>query len=105
MRFRVTATMNEAGSRWNGATRAAVSDGEKALSEAGTGTTERQIHFLLARAYAKLGKKDVAAAHRRLFEQLPDDFTAMMLLLAAQSLYVGNNACAPCHAELFRNTV
>jgi hypothetical protein len=26
----------------------------------------------------------------------------MMLLLAVQSLYVGNNACAPCHAEIYR---
>ncbi len=26
----------------------------------------------------------------------------MMLLLAAQALYVGNNACAPCHAEIFQ---
>jgi hypothetical protein len=26
----------------------------------------------------------------------------MMLLLAAQALYVGNNACEPCHAEILR---
>jgi Flp pilus assembly protein TadD len=50
---------------------AAVANGETALGEPGTGTTDRQIHFLLARAYAKLGRKEEAAAHRRLFEQSP----------------------------------
>ena len=27
----------------------------------------------------------------------------MMMLLAVHALYVGNSACAPCHAELFRS--
>ena len=50
---------------------AAVADGERALGEPGTGTTDRQIHFLLARACAKAGRNEEAAAHRRQFEQLP----------------------------------
>jgi Flp pilus assembly protein TadD len=49
----------------------AVADGEKALGQPGKGTTDRQIQFLLARAYAKLGRSEDAAAHRKLFEQLP----------------------------------
>jgi Tfp pilus assembly protein PilF len=49
----------------------ATTEGEQALSVGGAGTTDRQIHFLLARAYAKLGKDDLARAHRKQFEASP----------------------------------
>jgi tetratricopeptide (TPR) repeat protein len=49
----------------------AAAEGEQALSVAGAGTTDRQIHFLLARAYAKLGKTDLAESHRKQFEASP----------------------------------
>lgn len=49
----------------------AAAHGEKALAAQGLGTTDRQIHFLLARAYAKLGNKDVAQQHLKKFEASP----------------------------------
>ncbi|MBI1897211.1 MAG: tetratricopeptide repeat protein [Acidobacteria bacterium] len=49
----------------------AAAHGEKALAAQGLGTTERQIHFLLARAYGKLGRKDLAEQHRQKFETSP----------------------------------
>ena len=50
---------------------AAASEGELALDAKGSGTTDRQIHFLLARAYGKLGEKDKAELHRKQFEASP----------------------------------
>ncbi len=49
----------------------AADHGEKALDAKGVGTTDRQIHFLLARAYSKLGKKDRADAHLKKFQSAP----------------------------------
>ena len=49
----------------------AAAEGEKALRAQGVGTTGRQIHFLLARSYSKLGKRDLAEAHREQFEASP----------------------------------
>jgi len=46
----------------------AAEEGEKALGIPGAGTLDRQIHFLLARAYAKLGKKELADAHLAKFK-------------------------------------
>ena len=50
---------------------AAVAEGELALAAKGNGTTDRQIHFLLARAYGKLGEKEKAELHRKEFEASP----------------------------------
>lgn len=41
----------------------AAAAGGRAIQLPGVGTTDRQIHFLLARAYRKLGKADLAEAH------------------------------------------
>ena len=49
----------------------AASEGERALAAKGNGTTDRQIHFLLARAYAKLGDTMKAGLHRKEFEASP----------------------------------
>ncbi len=49
----------------------AASHGEKALEAKGVGTTDRQIHFLLSRSYSKLGKDDLAGAHRKKFQSAP----------------------------------
>ncbi len=49
----------------------AAADGEKALANRGLGTTDRQIYFLLARAYGKLGKKDLAQVHLQKFQASP----------------------------------
>ena len=49
----------------------ASAHGEKALANQGPGTTDRQIHFLLARAYGKLGKKDLAQFHLQKFQASP----------------------------------
>jgi tetratricopeptide (TPR) repeat protein len=46
----------------------ATCEGEKALQSKSLGTTDRQIHFLLARAYARVGNRERAEAHRNLFE-------------------------------------
>lgn len=46
----------------------AADEGEKALAIPGIGTLDRQIHFLLARAYAKLGKRELSAAHLARFK-------------------------------------
>jgi tetratricopeptide (TPR) repeat protein len=48
----------------------AIEQGERALALAATGMHERQIHHLLARAYARAGDAERAAAHRRKFEQM-----------------------------------
>jgi tetratricopeptide (TPR) repeat protein len=50
---------------------AAAAEGEKALAAKGNGTTDRQIQFLLARAYAKLGNTAKANLHRKAFEASP----------------------------------
>ncbi|HYO84122.1 MAG TPA: tetratricopeptide repeat protein [Bryobacteraceae bacterium] len=46
----------------------AAAAGERALKLAGAGTTDRQIHFLLARCYRKLGKIELAEAHFARFQ-------------------------------------
>src|SRR5262245_29994286 len=46
----------------------AVQEGEKALRLVSVGTTDRQIHFLLARAYARTGNSERAAAHLEKFQ-------------------------------------
>jgi tetratricopeptide (TPR) repeat protein len=46
----------------------AVQEGEKALQLTSVGTTDRQIHFLLARAYARTGNRERAAAHLAKFQ-------------------------------------
>jgi tetratricopeptide (TPR) repeat protein len=42
--------------------------GQKAIAFPGSGTTDRQIHFLLARAYMKLGKTELAEQHMAKFK-------------------------------------
>jgi len=49
----------------------AALEGEKALTEPGSGTLDRQIHFLLTRAYSKLGNHALAKLHRKEFEASP----------------------------------
>jgi len=59
--------------RWHldfGQAASAATEAELALLLPGTGTTERQIHFLLARAYGKLGDVAKAAQHRKAFESI-----------------------------------
>jgi len=46
----------------------AAEEGEKALAVPGAGTLDRQIHFLLARAYSKLGRKELASMHLAKFK-------------------------------------
>jgi tetratricopeptide (TPR) repeat protein len=48
----------------------AVALAEKALGQPGS-AAERSIHFLLSRAYSKLGREDLATEHRRKFEAIP----------------------------------
>jgi len=50
---------------------AAAQHGERALTLSSVGTTDRQIHFLLAKAYAKTGQNELAAAHLAKFRALP----------------------------------
>ena len=45
--------------------------GERALAAPGPAPAEREIRFLLARAYLKAGNHDLAAKHRAIFESLP----------------------------------
>jgi tetratricopeptide (TPR) repeat protein len=49
----------------------AAEEGEKALRSPEPGATERQIHFVLARAYAQLGRQDLYELHRRKLEESP----------------------------------
>ena len=49
----------------------AITYGKKALELPAAGTTERQIHFLLARAYAKSGQKELAEIHLAKFRAAP----------------------------------
>ena len=46
----------------------AIDEGEKAFRLPGVGTTDRQIHFLLARAYSKAGNRDAAEKHLASFK-------------------------------------
>ena len=46
----------------------AAEEGEKALAIPGAGTLDRQIHFLLSRAYASLGQQPLAASHLAKFK-------------------------------------
>ncbi|MEO8126090.1 MAG: tetratricopeptide repeat protein [Bryobacteraceae bacterium] len=46
----------------------AAAEGEIALAIPGVGTLDRQIHFLLARSYAKAGRKDLADYHLAKFK-------------------------------------
>jgi Flp pilus assembly protein TadD len=41
----------------------AIKHGRRALELPGVGTTERQIHYLLARAYGQAGQKELAEVH------------------------------------------
>jgi tetratricopeptide (TPR) repeat protein len=45
----------------------AAAEGERAMSLPGVGTTDRQIHFLLGRAYRKLGNSEAAEQHLKAF--------------------------------------
>ena len=45
--------------------------GERALVATGHAPTEREIRFLLVRAYLRAGNRDTAARHRAIFESLP----------------------------------
>ncbi len=49
----------------------AAEAGEKALHEPGSGTLDRQIHFLLTRVYSKQGNSVLAKLHRQAFESSP----------------------------------
>ncbi len=49
----------------------AAAEGEKAIRQKGSGTTDRQIHFLLTRAYLKTGNHELAELHRKQFETSP----------------------------------
>lgn len=49
----------------------AAAEGERALALPGVGTLDRQIHFLLARAYLKLGDKAKADEHLAQFKASP----------------------------------
>lgn len=51
----------------NGEWMKAIEEGETAFRLPGVGTTDRQIHFLLARAYSKSGNRDAAARQLALF--------------------------------------
>lgn len=44
---------------------------EQALPASGEGVTDRQIHFLLSRAYGRVGDAARAGEHRRQFEAIP----------------------------------
>ena len=46
----------------------AAAEGEKALEIQGVGTLDRQIHYLLARSYAKVGRKELADAYLAKFK-------------------------------------
>jgi Flp pilus assembly protein TadD len=48
-----------------------VAEAERALGQNGDAVTDRQIHFLLSRAYGKLGDTDRASLHRQRFESIP----------------------------------
>jgi tetratricopeptide (TPR) repeat protein len=50
---------------------AAIKHGLRALALPGVGTTERQIHFLLAKAFTKTGQKELAAEHLAKFRAAP----------------------------------
>lgn len=49
----------------------ALKHGQRALELPGVGTTERQIHFLLARAFSKTGQPGLAAEHLAKFRAAP----------------------------------
>jgi tetratricopeptide (TPR) repeat protein len=49
----------------------AAAEAELALQLPSSGITDRQVHFLLAKAYAKLGDSAKAAIHRKAFEAIP----------------------------------
>jgi predicted Zn-dependent protease len=51
--------------------RQAAEFGERALAAPGPAPSEREIRFLLARAYLKAGNRELAAKHRAIFESLP----------------------------------
>jgi tetratricopeptide (TPR) repeat protein len=50
---------------------AAIRYGKRALELPGVGTTERQIHYLLARAYGQNGQKELAETHLAKFRAAP----------------------------------
>ena len=54
-----------------GAYAQAAAFGERALVAPGPAPAEREIRFLLTRAYLKAGAREMAAKHRAIFERLP----------------------------------
>jgi tetratricopeptide (TPR) repeat protein len=48
---------------------------ERALALKSMGVTDRQLHYLLARAYGQAGQPDAAARHRAAFEAIPPRLT------------------------------
>lgn len=48
-----------------------IANAQRALARPGDGVTERQIHFLLSRAYGKTGDQERAGEHRKRFEAIP----------------------------------
>jgi Tfp pilus assembly protein PilF len=50
---------------------ASIKYGKRALELPGVGTTERQIHYLLARAYGQTGQKELAEVHLAKFRAEP----------------------------------
>jgi tetratricopeptide (TPR) repeat protein len=50
---------------------AAIAYGKRSLAQPGATTTERQIHYLLARAYAQTGPKELAEFHLMKFRAAP----------------------------------
>ncbi|MBM3761808.1 MAG: tetratricopeptide repeat protein [Acidobacteria bacterium] len=55
----------------SGSAAQAAAEAELALQLPGSGITDRQVHFLLAKAYSQLGDAAKAAAHRKAFEAIP----------------------------------
>ena len=49
----------------------AIAEAELALQLPSSGITDRQVHFLLAQAYTRVGDPAQAAAHRKAFEAIP----------------------------------
>lgn len=48
---------------------------QRALERKSMGVTDRQLHYLLARAHAQLGNTEEAARHRQAFEAIPPRMT------------------------------
>lgn len=55
--------------------RACIRAAERALALKSMGVTDRQLHYLLARAYGQAGETEAAARHRAAFEAIPPRMT------------------------------